>query len=59
MRAAPRRLPTSPADLMLRMVNHMVDGYLDLRRLLTRQFDASCSSSCSDPKSRFRTGTCC
>jgi Mg2+ and Co2+ transporter CorA len=32
------RLPTSPADLMLRMVNHIVDSYLDLRRLLTRQF---------------------
>ncbi len=31
------RLPTSPADLMLRMVNHMVDGYLELRRLLTSQ----------------------
>ncbi len=31
------RVPGSPADLMLRMVNHMVDGYLDLRRLLTRQ----------------------
>jgi Mg2+ and Co2+ transporter CorA len=31
------RLPTSPAELMLRMVNHMVDGYLELRRLLTRQ----------------------
>lgn len=31
------RLPTSPADLMLRMVNHMVDGYLELRRLLTRE----------------------
>jgi Mg2+ and Co2+ transporter CorA len=31
------RLPTSPADLMLRIVNHMVDGYLELRRLLTRQ----------------------
>jgi magnesium transporter len=30
-------LPTSPADLMLRMVNHMVDSYLELRRLLTRQ----------------------
>ncbi|MEK8049643.1 magnesium transporter CorA family protein [Ideonella sp. DXS22W] len=35
MRSA--RLPTSPADLMLRMANHMVDSYLDLRRLLTRQ----------------------
>ncbi|TBO31553.1 magnesium transporter CorA [Aquabacterium lacunae] len=32
------RMPASPADLMLRVVNHMVDSYLDLRRLLTRQF---------------------
>lgn len=32
------RLPTSPADLMLRMLNHLVDSYLELRRLLTRQF---------------------
>jgi magnesium transporter len=31
------RLPSNPADLMLRMVNHMVDGYLELRRLLARQ----------------------
>ncbi|MCV2360121.1 MULTISPECIES: magnesium transporter CorA family protein [Roseateles] len=31
------RLPNSSAELMLRMVNHMVDSYLDLRRLLTRQ----------------------
>ena len=31
------RMPTSPADLMLRMVNHVVDSYLELRRLLTRQ----------------------
>jgi len=31
------RLPSSPADLMLRMVNHMVDSFLDLRRLLSRQ----------------------
>ncbi|MEO7128552.1 MAG: magnesium transporter CorA family protein [Rhodoferax sp.] len=33
------RLPTSPADLMLRIVAQMVDGYLDLRRELTRQLD--------------------
>lgn len=33
------RLPTSPADLMLRVVNLMVDSYLDLRRELTRQLD--------------------
>jgi magnesium transporter len=37
-RLAPLRLPAGPADLMLRMVNHMVDSYLELRRLLTRQF---------------------
>ena len=28
------RMPTSPADLMLRMVNFMVDSFLELRRLL-------------------------
>jgi len=33
------RMPASPADLMLRVVNLMVDGYLDLRRELTRQLD--------------------
>lgn len=33
------RVPASPADLMLRVVNLMVDGYLDLRRELTRQLD--------------------
>ncbi len=47
------RLPSSPPDLMLRMVNHMVDGYLDLRRLLTRQLGALQSELLS-PKSRFR-----
>jgi Mg2+ and Co2+ transporter CorA len=36
---ASARMPTSPADLMLRMVNYMVDSYLDLRKLLTRQLD--------------------
>ena len=33
------KMPVEPADLMLRMVNGMVDGYLDLRRTLTRQID--------------------
>lgn len=33
------RLPASPADLMLRLVNHIVDNYLDLRRELSRQLD--------------------
>ncbi len=46
------RMPTSPADLMLRMVNHMVDSYLDLRRLLTRQ-QGYLQQQLLDPKSRF------
>ena len=33
------KLPTSPADMMLRIINQMVDGYLELRRELTRQLD--------------------
>ncbi len=33
------RMPTSPADLMLRMVNHMVDSFLELRRLLGKRLD--------------------
>ncbi|MDQ7745917.1 magnesium transporter CorA family protein [Hydrogenophaga pseudoflava] len=38
-RAAGVNLPAGPADLMLRIVNQMVDGYLELRRELTRQLD--------------------
>ncbi len=49
---AAARLPASPADLMLRMVNHMVDSYLDLRRLLTRQL-GYLQQQLLDPKSRF------
>ena len=33
------RLPTSPEDLMLRLLNLMVDQYLDLRQPLTAQLD--------------------
>jgi len=33
------RMPVSPPDLMLRMVNHMVDSYLELRRLLGKQIE--------------------
>jgi Mg2+ and Co2+ transporter CorA len=33
------RMPVSPPDLMLRMVNHMVDSYLELRRMLGKQID--------------------
>ena len=46
------RLPTSPADLMLRMTNHMVDSYLDLRRLLTRHL-GTLQQELLDPRSRF------
>ena len=38
-RAAGVNLPTGPADLMLRIINQMVDGFLELRRELTRQLD--------------------
>ena len=33
------RMPTSPADLMLRMVNYMVDSFLELRRQLGKRLD--------------------
>jgi magnesium transporter len=46
------RLPANPADLMLRMVNHMVDSYLDLRRLLTRQL-GFLQRELLNPHSRF------
>ena len=39
LRNAGARLPPDPADMMLRIVNAMVDGYLDLRRQLTRDMD--------------------
>ncbi len=38
-RATGARLPTSPPDLMLRIVNTMVDGFLELRRELNHQLD--------------------
>ena len=38
-RSGGTRLPTSPADLMLRIVNLMVDGFLELRRELTHQLN--------------------
>ncbi|NYT84583.1 magnesium transporter CorA family protein [Pollutimonas harenae] len=33
------RLPDTPAELMLRVVSLMIDGYLDLRKVMTRQLD--------------------
>ena len=46
------RMPTSPADLMLRIIGMMVDGYLDLRRELTRQLD-HWQTALINPDSRF------
>ncbi len=37
--SARSRMPISPADLVLRMVNAMVDSYLDLRKELTSQLE--------------------
>ncbi len=51
-RASGVRLPTSPADLMLRVVNQMVDGYLALRHELTRQLD-HWQSALLKPGTRF------
>ncbi len=55
-RGAGSRLPASPADLMLRIVNQMVDGYLDLRRELSRQLD-HWQSELLQPRSRFNNWT--
>ncbi|RFO95222.1 magnesium transporter CorA [Rhodoferax lacus] len=52
VRTAGTRYPTSPADLMLRIVNLMVDGYLALRRELTHQLD-HWQTELLDPKTRF------
>ncbi len=50
--AAGAHTPTDSADLMLRIVNHMVDGYLALRRDLTRQLD-HWQAKLLNPKTRF------
>lgn len=47
-----RGIPSSPADLMLRMVSQVVDVYLDLRRELTRQLD-HWQSELINPDTRF------
>lgn len=46
------RIPVSPADLMLRVISQMVDGYLNLRRELTRQLD-HWQSELLNPRARF------
>ncbi len=47
-----RGVATDPADLMLRLVNHMVDGFLELRRELSHQLD-HWQVELLKPKSRF------
>lgn len=51
-RAAGTRLPNSPADLMLRIINQMVDGFLELRRELTHQLD-HWQAELLNPRTRF------
>ncbi len=46
------RYPASPADLMLRIINLMVDGFLALRRELTHQLD-HWQVELLNPKTRF------
>ncbi len=50
--AGARGVPSSPADMMLRIVNQMVDSYLDLRRELTHQLD-HWQAELLNPKTRF------
>jgi len=52
VRHASSRLPTSPADLMLRIVALAVDGFLELRRELTRQLD-HWQAELLNPRTRF------
>ncbi len=50
--SARSRIPISPADLVLRMVNSMVDSYLDLRKELTSQL-GHWQSELLKPNTRF------
>ena len=52
VRTAGSRFPSTPADLMLRIVNLMVDGFLALRRELTHQLD-HWQAELLNPKARF------
>jgi len=47
-----RGIPANPSDLMLRIINQMVDGYLDLRRELSHQLD-HWQAELLNPKTRF------
>ena len=47
-----RGVPTGPADMMLRIMSQMVDGYLALRRELSRQLD-HWQTELLNPRTRF------
>jgi len=47
-----RGIPANPADMMLRIMSQMVDGYLALRRELSRQLD-HWQTELLDPRTRF------
>ncbi|MDD2920347.1 magnesium transporter CorA family protein [Rhodoferax sp.] len=47
-----RGIPANPADLMLRIVNQMVDGFLALRRELSQQLD-HWQAELLNPNTRF------
>ena len=47
-----RGVPSSPPDMMLRILSQMVDGYLDLRRELSRQLD-HWQAELLSPRTRF------
>jgi magnesium transporter len=47
-----RGVPTSPADMMLRILSQVVDAYLDLRRELSRQLD-HWQAELLHPRTRF------
>lgn len=47
-----QRLPTGPEELMLRMLNHMVDRYLELRQPFTDQIE-SWQKALLDPRRPF------
>lgn len=53
VRGAWARAPANPAELMLRIVNHMVDSYLDLRRQLATHLERW-QADLLNPRSRFR-----
>jgi len=50
--AGARGVPANPADMMLRIINQVVDAYLELRHELTRQLD-HWQAELLDPTTKF------